>query len=328
MGLESATYVSQLVATNPISTDVKSQGDDHLRLLKSALQNTLPNADKAYYFPSTATKTGNYSVLANDQNKLILINTSSASPVMTLPTLTVNDAGWECSFIKTNTGSNPYFIAPPTGTIQSGEYDGLTRTRRCIPGRRTRVVWTGSSWIAERVCSEPVGATIEIQTATLPVGYEWPNGQTLASASTNYPEFYIANGNSGVTFDERGRVTAGKDDMGGTSANRLTTPINGDTLGAAGGAESVALTEAQLAAHTHGPGTYVAAAHTHPYQRAAQKTEVSTGTNKNVFDGNLLDDTSSTGPLAVSGSSASAGTGQAHSNVQPTIVKNKVLVVE
>ncbi len=43
MSLESATYISQLVATNPTSGDPKSQGDDHLRLLKSVLQAQFPN---------------------------------------------------------------------------------------------------------------------------------------------------------------------------------------------------------------------------------------------------------------------------------------------
>jgi len=38
MGLESATYISQLVATNPLATDAISQGDDHIRLIKSVLQ--------------------------------------------------------------------------------------------------------------------------------------------------------------------------------------------------------------------------------------------------------------------------------------------------
>ena len=38
MGLETATYISQLVATNPTSSDPVSQGDDHLRLIKSVLQ--------------------------------------------------------------------------------------------------------------------------------------------------------------------------------------------------------------------------------------------------------------------------------------------------
>ena len=38
MGLETATYISQLVDTNPTSSDPVSQGDDHLRLIKSVLQ--------------------------------------------------------------------------------------------------------------------------------------------------------------------------------------------------------------------------------------------------------------------------------------------------
>lgn len=43
MGLEAATYISQLVATNPVgATDPRSQGDDHLRLIKSVLLATLP----------------------------------------------------------------------------------------------------------------------------------------------------------------------------------------------------------------------------------------------------------------------------------------------
>lgn len=44
MGLESATFISGLSATNPVgATDPKSQGDDHLRLIKSTLLNTFPN---------------------------------------------------------------------------------------------------------------------------------------------------------------------------------------------------------------------------------------------------------------------------------------------
>lgn len=52
MGLESGTYVSDLVETNPPGTDPKSQGDDHLRLIKSVLKNSLPTLDG----PLTAAK--------------------------------------------------------------------------------------------------------------------------------------------------------------------------------------------------------------------------------------------------------------------------------
>lgn len=41
MGLETATYISSLVTTNPVSEDGVDEGDDHLRLIKSVLQNTL-----------------------------------------------------------------------------------------------------------------------------------------------------------------------------------------------------------------------------------------------------------------------------------------------
>jgi len=43
MALETGTYISDLVATNPAVTDPKSQGDDHLRLVKSTVKATFPN---------------------------------------------------------------------------------------------------------------------------------------------------------------------------------------------------------------------------------------------------------------------------------------------
>jgi hypothetical protein len=47
MALESATYISDLVSTNPTSSDNLSQGDDHLRLLKSTIKATFPNVSGA-----------------------------------------------------------------------------------------------------------------------------------------------------------------------------------------------------------------------------------------------------------------------------------------
>lgn len=42
MGLESATYLTSLVNTNPVSSDAKSQGDDHIRLIKAVLLSSFP----------------------------------------------------------------------------------------------------------------------------------------------------------------------------------------------------------------------------------------------------------------------------------------------
>lgn len=49
MGLESATLISQLVATNPAGGDNESQGDDHLRMIKAVLQTSFPGTTLPFY---------------------------------------------------------------------------------------------------------------------------------------------------------------------------------------------------------------------------------------------------------------------------------------
>lgn len=43
MALESTTYIDGLVSTNPTGTDPRSQGDDHIRLVKSSVKATFPS---------------------------------------------------------------------------------------------------------------------------------------------------------------------------------------------------------------------------------------------------------------------------------------------
>jgi len=124
----------------------------------------------------------------------------------------------------------------------------------------------------------PLGATADWPwaAASIPIWALLPYGQLLTQAA--YPTLQtIADaagrpygGSAGVNFnlpDYRGRVGAGKDDMGGTAANRITSAISGvsgATLGAVFGSEGITLTTAQLPAHTHTftTGT-VSADHTH-----------------------------------------------------------------
>lgn len=55
MGLEAATYIDELVNTNPVGgTDNVSQGDDHLRLIKAVLLNSFPNISGAVSKSDTA----------------------------------------------------------------------------------------------------------------------------------------------------------------------------------------------------------------------------------------------------------------------------------
>lgn len=47
MSVESASYINQLNESNPTSSDLKSEGDNHIRLLKSTLKTTFPNVTGA-----------------------------------------------------------------------------------------------------------------------------------------------------------------------------------------------------------------------------------------------------------------------------------------
>lgn len=72
MGLENSTYISGLNASNPVhATDPVSEGDDHMRLIKSTLLNTFPNINAAMnasptelnYMVGVAGKTGTGSLV-------------------------------------------------------------------------------------------------------------------------------------------------------------------------------------------------------------------------------------------------------------------------
>lgn len=70
MPLESATYISDLVSTNPVGTDTESQGDDHLRLLKAVLKATFPNLGGAA-FRVQAKSASPYNVIVTDNTSLL-----------------------------------------------------------------------------------------------------------------------------------------------------------------------------------------------------------------------------------------------------------------
>ena len=320
MPLESATFIQSLDINNPPGTDPKSQGDDHLRLLKSVLKSTFPTASKAFYSPDTIGKSADFVVVAADMNKTFIVDTSGGSRTATLPTLVSGDAGWECFFLKSSGDVNALFVAPASGTLTSGDIPGLAKTRRAIPNRRFRAFWTGSVWFIERSVDLPVGTIIDCPRSILPVGYEWANGQTLSSV--NYPDYNAAVGTT--TPDRRGRVAAGRDDMGGSSANRLTTyGVDGDVLGAAGGSESHTLTSDEMPSHTH---TVTDPGHIHAL---ANGGSVTSGTTPNAGAGGSVAGALTSIASATTGiTNQNTGGGLAHSSVQPTMITNMVVVVE
>ncbi len=75
MGLESVTTIADLVATNPLATDDRSQGDDHIRNLKVAVRSLLATANLTNLaqigFPASASgQAGKYLKVAAGEGAL------------------------------------------------------------------------------------------------------------------------------------------------------------------------------------------------------------------------------------------------------------------
>lgn len=171
----------------------------------------------------------------------------------------------------------------------------------------------------------PTGTVVPFAGITAPSGWLFCFGQGL-STSTYATLFSVLDyrfGGSGATFflpDLRGRVVAGKDDMGGTSAGRLASVISGGTLGAAGGADIHQLTVAEMPLHGH------------PY-RASYASQ--TGAQSSSTGGFLhfTATVSTQGPYTgIPSNSQGQGIGGeggngSHNNLQPTIVLNYIIKV-
>ena len=75
MALESSTYINGLVATNPTSSDNISDGDNHIRLLKSTIKATFPNVTGAVSGTHTAINSAvtaaNDATNANTASKIV-----------------------------------------------------------------------------------------------------------------------------------------------------------------------------------------------------------------------------------------------------------------
>ena len=161
------------------------------------------------------------------------------------------------------------------------------------------------------------GMLVPYAGGSAPSGWLLCFGQAISR--TTYAALFSAigttygTGDGSTTFnvpDLRGRVIAGQDDMGGTSADRLTNQsggLDGDTLGATGGSETHTLTEAELAAHSHSLGT---------------NGRVQVGNdNGEAYSGKWVSGSGST----ITYSTQETGSDTAHNNVQPTIVLNYII---
>jgi microcystin-dependent protein len=313
MGLETGTYIGDLNTSNPVASDKKNVGDDHLRLIKSVAKATFPNADRAFRFPEIVSKTTTYTILTTDENKTILCDTAGGAYTLTLPTPTFD--GWAVRVMKTTADVNQVYVVPPSGTI-----NGLVQMRLNVPYVVYEFLWTGSAFIRIKSPGEIRAGTLEDYFgATIPVGYARATGQSLVRA--DHPELFAEWGTTygfadGTHFnapDSRDRTTFG---IGTTYAITNT-----------GGEASVVLTEAQLAPHAHlgNTGTEsvgLSVTYLNPANKGA--TAAAGGTTQ-VWQGGDVSNVSSLTPPHIHGfTTDNAGGGLAHENRPPYIAANKI----
>lgn len=84
MSLENPTYIDGLIVTNPTSSDPVSQGDDHLKLIKSTLKNTFPNVTGAVTTTHTEINLLNDATNAATNNTLVKRSSSGAASFSTV----------------------------------------------------------------------------------------------------------------------------------------------------------------------------------------------------------------------------------------------------
>ena len=110
MALESGNYINDLVITNPTSSDPKSQGDDHLRLVKTILKETLNGFTGAILVTATDTGTATGHVLA-PSTALVgytpMLCLLYRANITNTGALTVNVSGLGVKSIKTMAGADP-----------------------------------------------------------------------------------------------------------------------------------------------------------------------------------------------------------------------------
>lgn len=210
----------------------------------------------------------------------------------------------------------------------------LDATGLLLPGNPTDNLHAATKQYVDTVAGAgvPTGVMLPYGGTAAPTGWLLCDGSAVSR--TTYAGLFAAigvaygAGDGSTTFnipDLKGRIPVGKDNMGGTAANRVTTAgssIDGATLGATGGAQNVQLTAAQNGAHTHSsslndPG------HVHRFNVWA-----SSGTSGNPSGGGGgfttygQTDSSSTG---ITLNNASSGTGSAHNNMPPSVISNYII---
>lgn len=209
---------------------------------------------------------------------------------------------------------NTYDVTSGSATIsRAGGTAAVPTVGQWITGTAMRFALPGG--VSGIAASRLPYCVVESSGTTFKVAHE-PGGTPLVANSSSGGPSFDTIGYAFLLPDLRGRVGAGRDDMGGSAASRLTAVTGGfgdaTLLGAAWGSQNHTLTGAQSGLPQH--------AHSYNDSTPFFYTARATGSlNTAISSSTPSKNTDNAGPTDAS---------EAHPNCQPTLICNHIIRIE
>lgn len=322
MPLETASFISDLNASNPAHSDGLNQADAHMRLIKAALKSTFPSI------------TGPVTASQADLNAITGLLTAGVTALA--------DSG---AFFKTPGAGGPTGFGPAASATQLNFYTSGVQAGAMTVNGLTLIGGLTTSGAISGPGVVPIGSTVIWWSDVLPTQgtWCWANGGVLPRTGAGAALFALIGttygaGDGSTTFNVPNLqevVPVGKSTMGGAASSGLLGSIASGVkavLGSIMGADTHTLTASQIPAIT-ASGSMSGTASGSISGSAASVILGGTSGGGGVggggtfgLSGNASVSGSFSGSASVSGSVSSTNTGGgAHNNVQPSRVVNYII---